>query len=325
MGEFVTRWWILGNYTGDLAITPLAKFVFSETVYRNGVCPMALTNPRFIPSSRLQKASENDPPMRYGERGHAVRLVQQTLIDQGFPLPISVRMYGSPDGIFGNETREQVRAYQRSWSLQVDGIVGRQTLTTMDRTLPAAPPLVPALPQPATYVVPGLKVAIAQPSPQTCWATAYTMMRSWKDRQSYQIGPLINKLGPPYSTYFANDQVLPYSQTDAFMRAAGLHSAPLQSFSVEAWVEMLRAHGLLFVGTLNMPGTGAGHVRVLYGVGGRGAPDTTTMMVLDPDGGRDYQETLERWSETYRGDAINSIDDANRSGGNVNAQVGYFW
>jgi hypothetical protein len=285
---------------------------------------VALSNPRFLPSQRLQEASENRPPIRYGERGHAVRLVQQTLIDQGFPMPISVRAHGSPDGIYGQETVRRIREYQRSWTLDVDGVTGRQTLTTMNATLPNNPPLVPTLPAPANYVVPGLKVAIAQPSSNSCWATAYTMMRSWKDRQSHQIAPLIATLGAPFTTILANDNVLPYSQTDAFMRAAGLRAAPLQSFPVETWLRMLRNHGLLFVGTLNQPGTGSGHVRILYGVGGSGGASTTTMMVLDPDGGRKYQETFERWSSTYSGDASASINSANAAGGRLNAQVGHF-
>lgn len=285
---------------------------------------MALTNPRFSPSQRLQLASNNNPAMKKGERGHAVRLVQQSLIDLGFRLPISIRTHGSPDGKFGNETRTGVRDFQRAQLIKRDGIVGKNTLTALDGALPSFPALVPALPAPAKFIVPGTKSPLAQPSNLTCWATAFTIMRSWKDGKSYAIGPLLDTLGTKYGNLFKNNLPLPYSETNAFLSTAGLKAAPLRSYPAESWIQLLRSYGLLFVGSLTQPGTGAGHVRILYGVGGSGDLSTTTMMVLDPDGGRDYQETFERWSATYFGDALASIRDANRRSGRPNAQIGYF-
>ena len=75
---------------------------------------MALNSPRFASNSRLQAASENNPPMRRGERGTAVRLVQQALIDLGYPLPISTRRHGSPDGMYESETVGAIRSFQRA-------------------------------------------------------------------------------------------------------------------------------------------------------------------------------------------------------------------
>lgn len=113
-------------------------------------------------------------------------------------------------------------------------------------------------------------------------------LQSWNDRQSSQIAPLIATLGTSFSNLLTADTALPYSQTNVFLRAAGLPDAMLQSFPVETWKQMLRDHGLLFEGTLSQPGTGGGHVRFLYVVGGSGGASTTTMMVIDPAGGRKY-------------------------------------
>jgi peptidoglycan hydrolase-like protein with peptidoglycan-binding domain len=52
---------------------------------------MALKSARFKSDARLQRAAENNPPINRGESGQAVRIIQQALIDLGFPLPISTR------------------------------------------------------------------------------------------------------------------------------------------------------------------------------------------------------------------------------------------
>jgi len=107
---------------------------------------MALKSPRFSTNPRLQRASENNPALARGERGDAVRLLQQALIDTGFPMPLSTRRFGSPDGIYGQETVTQVRAFQAKHGLSVDGSAGRQTLGKLDALLPGAAPPLPPLP-----------------------------------------------------------------------------------------------------------------------------------------------------------------------------------
>jgi peptidoglycan hydrolase-like protein with peptidoglycan-binding domain len=112
---------------------------------------MALRSPRFVDNPRLQRASENNPPLRSGETGEAVRLVQQALIDLGFPMPISIRRYGSPDGIYGNETAGRVREFQTKHGLSPDGVAGRQTLGKLDALLPNPAPPLPPLPAAGKY------------------------------------------------------------------------------------------------------------------------------------------------------------------------------
>ena len=73
---------------------------------------------------------------------------------------------------------------QQRYSLGVDGVTGRHTLEKLDELLraPVAPPRTAGLPYRT-----GIRTSIAQPSPMGCWATVYTMMKSWKDRCSYPI------------------------------------------------------------------------------------------------------------------------------------------
>ncbi len=62
--------------------------------------------------------------VRIGARGQSVRDVQQALQTHGQP-GVAV------DGLFGRQTREAVRAFQREHNLREDGIVGPQTAAAL--------------------------------------------------------------------------------------------------------------------------------------------------------------------------------------------------
>jgi murein L,D-transpeptidase YcbB/YkuD len=98
-----------------------------------GGLSMPLTSLRFARDPRLQKASENNPPMKRGETGESVATVQRALVDLGFNMPVTTG-YGRKlaDGIFGPETERVVRQFQQMNGLDVDGIVGRQTLKALE-------------------------------------------------------------------------------------------------------------------------------------------------------------------------------------------------
>lgn len=108
---------------------------------------MTLSSPRFAGNARLEKAALNKPAMGWGETGEPVRIIQQALIDLGYWLDISTKRFGTPDGIFGNETYDRVKAFQRSQGLFPDGIVGRFTMAALDKALPGPGPVLPPLPK----------------------------------------------------------------------------------------------------------------------------------------------------------------------------------
>jgi len=58
--------------------------------------------------------------LRVGEEGDAVRAVQEALAKQGYDV-------GTPDGKFGDATRQSVKAFQKKARLKTDGLVGPDT------------------------------------------------------------------------------------------------------------------------------------------------------------------------------------------------------
>jgi hypothetical protein len=100
-----------------------------------------LRSTRFAGDARLEAAYDDSPAMHRGEQGEAVKKIQQALIDDGFQMPISTQETGTPDGDFGEETEEMVRAFQRKHSVRLgpDGIVGRFTMAKLDELASAGP------------------------------------------------------------------------------------------------------------------------------------------------------------------------------------------
>lgn len=112
----------------------------------------ALTTFVAVPAAAdpLLDAARAGATLRRGDRGPAVRALQQALGDAGHRVAV--------DGVFGGETDRAVRAFQLRSGCAVDGVVGRETMAALDAALsgggttprptPTAPP--PTTPRPAT-------------------------------------------------------------------------------------------------------------------------------------------------------------------------------
>jgi peptidoglycan hydrolase-like protein with peptidoglycan-binding domain len=259
---------------------------------------MALTSPRFASIQQCRDAANNNPPMKSGLKGPGVAAVQQGLIDLGFGMPISTKRFGVPDGIFGDETVGRVRAFQQQQSLTVDGVVGKDTMAKLDALLP----LPHSAPSGLPYTVPGMRVVLAQPNTRVCWATVHAMMRSWKFQSSFDIRQAAAAVADKYAVMVDNNQVLPTLEFGPFIRAAQMEVEPMMNLTIAGWVDLLRAKGLIWVGTLNSIGPGAGlHSRIIEAMSGDGTVDGTVMHIIDPAGGKKYQEKFRDFITKYEG------------------------
>lgn len=89
-----------------------------------------LSSPRFKGNVELEACFDGEQVIRFGAKGKHVRLIQQALIDAGFPLP----RFGV-DGVFKSETKAAVKAFQKQSGLeaaQQDGEVGPNTMSRLD-------------------------------------------------------------------------------------------------------------------------------------------------------------------------------------------------
>ena len=165
-------------------------------------------------------------------------------------------------------------------------------------------------PMTTLHQVPGIIEVLAQPSPNACWATAFTMMKAWKAQTSYDIAQAVATVGPKYSEIFVKDTGLPASEFGPFLAAAGVSYQAQINLSVQGWVNQLKAHGLTWVGTMNSVSPPAGlHSRIVEGMVGDGSASGTLMKIIDPDGGKRYLEVFTIFVKKYEDAFQKSHDD----------------
>lgn len=151
------------------------------------------------------------------------------------------------------------------------------------------------------FIVIGTRYVYAQPSGMSCWATVYAMMKAWKRGQGFaSVRAAVEPLGQPWLGYFDRDTGIPPTDGARFEAAVGFVREPRFNPSPAGWEQMLRRYGLLWVsGTV----TGGIHDRIVEGISGDGTANGTQMYIVDPDGGRRYQESLGTFIRGFEGQA----------------------
>jgi hypothetical protein len=104
-----------------------------------------LKSQRFAGDEALEACYDNESSLRRGDSGPAVEKIQRALIFLGFPVPNV-----GANGVFGDETVLAVKSYQEARGLNVDGIVGSETIGNLDEEFYIGPtePSVMQAPEP---------------------------------------------------------------------------------------------------------------------------------------------------------------------------------
>jgi peptidoglycan hydrolase-like protein with peptidoglycan-binding domain len=259
-----------------------------------------LTSARFSGNSRLRAAANNAPTLKKGASGEAVRIIQQALIDQGIALPKSTKKYGTPDGVFGSETKIAVINFQQNHDLAYDGVVGMNTMQKLDELFPDWAPAPPPV-FPTTYQVPGMRHLIHPTKKNGCWALVYTMIRSWKDGVPYTVETALGKIDPAYITAWNREKGLALGATKMFYKDGGLKFNDLQSLTPEGWIEMLMNHGMLMISTSYSATDNGNHANLVWGVFGDGTVERTQIGYIDPTDGVNHYETFESFHKRFLG------------------------
>jgi hypothetical protein len=147
------------------------------------------------------------------------------------------------------------------------------------------------------YTVPGNIPAVKQPTGNTCWATAATMLISWK-KGPQTIQQAMDNAGVIYGLKVKADSGLAGSEKPSFLQAVGMKAEGPQTYSVAGWQQLLKNYGPLWVTTNE--GTSqrfAVHARVMVGISGDGSPSGTFVTLLDPATGSKTSETIQSFTK----------------------------
>jgi hypothetical protein len=103
---------------------------------------------------------------------------------------------------------------------------------------------------------------------------------------SYAISEAAALVAAKYAAMVSSNKALSPAEITTFLQIAGMNHEPMHSLSPIEWLKLLKAHGLLWVGTLGVasPGTYL-HSRILEGMLGNGEPNATWMKIIDPETG----------------------------------------
>jgi peptidoglycan hydrolase-like protein with peptidoglycan-binding domain len=95
---------------------------------RQAAARRVLQAPRFQGNAQLERALNNEILIQRGSTGEAVRLIQESLLAEGYNLP----GFGA-DGLFGRETEALIKQFQTdAGAVKIDGIVGPETMGLLD-------------------------------------------------------------------------------------------------------------------------------------------------------------------------------------------------
>ena len=93
-----------------------------------------LKSSRFAGDEVLEACYDKERVLRRGDSGSAVKKVQEALIILRIPVPEA-----GASGIFGDETELAVRSYQEARGLKVDGVIGPETMGSLDEEFHTGP------------------------------------------------------------------------------------------------------------------------------------------------------------------------------------------
>jgi hypothetical protein len=231
---------------------------------------------------RILQALNNNPPLKKGESGDAVKALQKALLALGDSY---IGIPAGPTGNFGEQTEFAVKTFQKRWDLQGrDGQAGNETLGRLDGaivrgeikvdsgTVKIFAPNWAAMPR------------VVQPWGEgTCWAAAMSMLYFWKHPIHFDLHALSDeekiryvlrdhRTNPNhYLALFAQNADLKYHENIPFHTVGyGMLSADSGSgsneYGLDFWKARLNRSPCLISGAKVVDGHFKGHAFVLVGV-----------------------------------------------------------
>lgn len=152
--------------------------------------------------------------------------------------------------------------------------------------------------QPVDFKVSEPTFVIKQPTPNVCWATAATILQSWKAKRALPIEAVVGVADPTYTFLYKNDKGLGSSNKASFLNALHLSAEPPASYTAQALESKLRLWGPLWVTTAEPAGKNFSvHARVILGIAGDGSAGGTILIIADPADGVIHPESFDTFTQ----------------------------
>jgi GH25 family lysozyme M1 (1,4-beta-N-acetylmuramidase) len=127
---------------------------------------------------------------------------------------------------------------------------------------------------------------LLQANDNACWATAATIMMSWKKGTLQAVQDVLTIAGSQYVQLFADKKALPSSLKANFIASLGLVGEPPASYGVQKYVDWVNAYGPIWITTDSsaQDGVFSPHAGILVKITGTGTPDGigTQFTFIDP-------------------------------------------
>ena len=135
---------------------------------------------------------------------------------------------------------------------------------------------------------------IAQSKSMSCWAAAAAMMLSWKSGVPVTELQAASNGGTSALAAYQNNTGLTGPEISDFVSKLGMRVEQPQNLSAAGFKSLLSQYGPLWVGTaITQQGVQYRHVRIVRGYYLQtGSNDGTMLQIVDPDGDREYLESV---------------------------------
>jgi hypothetical protein len=149
---------------------------------------------------------------------------------------------------------------------------------------------------------------IDQSKDNSCWTAAASMLLSWKSGIPISELDVAKQAGPNFEYAFNANNPLFGSEIGNFAAALSLVTEAPQNLTPSGYYDLLVAHGPLWVGTAIFSSTQVyRHIRIIRGIDGDGGIGTTALLIIDPDGGRAYDESVQQFEKELETIALQDL------------------
>lgn len=137
--------------------------------------------------------------------------------------------------------------------------------------------------------------ALKQPKTMGCWATALTILYSWKNNDNtIKIEDVLKKYGEPYPILYETNAGIKQDMELKLYEKVKLTVKQRENPTIALWYDLLKNHGPLSitVAVKNIDGKRLIHALVVNGIKGKGNTNDTFIDYIDPADGKQHTQLL---------------------------------